>query len=228
MTLSTRGETREVYSVDGTRVTLEDDYGWQCECAAHSAGLQCAHVARAAVFKQMRGVRRESDDTIELTLTPAELQTLSEAAIVENTSVGRNGRVARKRRRVRVARWAAIATAAVVAGVSSGITYLATAQTTAAPIVEPTALSAALTAPEPVAATEAVESPVKIANPFDASEIFEFPSSMTESDARDAVADFLLQRARDRIGSTSSLHRHADKASSHPRAVHMTDLAQRS
>src|SRR5262245_61998687 len=68
MTLSTRGEMREVYSVDGTRVTLEGDYGWQCECAAHSAGLQCAHVARAAVFKQMRGVRRESDDTIELTL----------------------------------------------------------------------------------------------------------------------------------------------------------------
>jgi len=228
MTLQTRGERREIYSVDGMRVTLDDGHGWQCDCAAHSAGLQCVHVARAAVFKQMRGVRRESDDTIELELTPFELQTLSSAAIVESTPVGRIGRVAKKPRFVRVSRWAAIATAAVVAGVSSGITYLATAQSGAVPLVEPSAMSAALTAPEPVAATEAIETPVKVANPFDASEIFEFPSTTTESDAEQAVADFLLQRARDRIGSTPGLHRHADQAPSHPRAAHALDLAQRS
>src|SRR5690242_9625328 len=77
MTLQTRAERREIYSVDGMRVTLDDGQGWQCECTTHSAGLQCAHVTRAAVFKQMRGVRRESDDTIELELTPTELQTLT-------------------------------------------------------------------------------------------------------------------------------------------------------
>lgn len=229
MTLQTRAERREIYSVDGMRVTLNDGASWECECAAHSAGLQCVHVTRAAVFKQMRGVRRESDDTIELELTPSELQTLSTATLVETTPVGRIGRVAKKRRLVRVSRWAALATAAAVAGVSSGITYLATAQNGAVPLAEPTVMAAALTAPAPVSATEAVETPVKIANPFDASEIFEFPSSMTESDARDAVADFLMQRARERIGSTPGLHRHADQGpSSSPRAAHVTELAQRS
>jgi hypothetical protein len=226
MTLQTRAERREIYSVDGVRVTRDYGADWQCECGTHSEGLQCVHVARAAVFKQMRGVRRESDDTIELELTPSELQSLGTAAIVESTPVGRNGSVAKKRRLVHVSRWAAIATAAVVAGVSSGITYLATAQTSAAPLVEPTVMSAALTAPQPVASTETVETPVKIANPFDASEIFEFPSTMSESDARDAVADFLMQRARDRIGSTPGLHRHADQTS--PRAAYAIDLAQRS
>ncbi|HEY7641461.1 MAG TPA: hypothetical protein VH814_17165 [Steroidobacteraceae bacterium] len=37
--------------------------------------------------------------------------------------------------------------------------------------------------------------PLRIANPFDASEVFEFPASTSESDAREAVAGFLIERA---------------------------------
>jgi hypothetical protein len=227
MTLQTRSEMREIFSVDGLRVTLDDRHGWQCECAAHSAGLECAHVARAAIYKQMRGVRRESDDTIELELTPTELQTITSTAVVESTPIGRNRRVSRKRRLVRVSRWAAIAAAASVAGVSSGITYLATAQRGAAPVAEPVVMPAVLTESEPGETIDPADTTVKIANPFDASEVFEFPASMSESDARDAVAEFLLQRARERLGRPPSLH-HADEASPAPRAALVTDVAQRS
>jgi hypothetical protein len=39
---------------------------------------------------------------------------------------------------------------------------------------------------------------VKVRNPFDAAEVFEFPPGTSVTEARQAVADFLLQRARDR------------------------------
>jgi hypothetical protein len=39
---------------------------------------------------------------------------------------------------------------------------------------------------------------VRVTNPFDATEVFEFPAATTKTDAREAVAELLLQRARDR------------------------------
>lgn len=41
---------------------------------------------------------------------------------------------------------------------------------------------------------------VRFANPFDPAEVFEFPSDTSEADAREAVASFLLDRARARLG----------------------------
>jgi hypothetical protein len=41
---------------------------------------------------------------------------------------------------------------------------------------------------------------VKFRNPFDQREVFEFPAGTTPTEARDAVAQILLQRARDRQG----------------------------
>lgn len=51
-----------------------------------------------------------------------------------------------------------------------------------------------------VAAPIAPEQPtfVRVANPFDAGEVFELPADMTEAEARDAVAEVLLNRARER------------------------------
>lgn len=43
--------------------------------------------------------------------------------------------------------------------------------------------------------------PVLIENPFDKEEVFEFPAGTTETAAREAVADILLERARERQGS---------------------------
>jgi hypothetical protein len=39
---------------------------------------------------------------------------------------------------------------------------------------------------------------VQVRNPFDASEVFEFPAETGKTEARNAVAELLLQRARDR------------------------------
>lgn len=41
-------------------------------------------------------------------------------------------------------------------------------------------------------------SPVRFANPFDPSEVFEFPPGTSPEYARKAVAEFLIDRARDR------------------------------
>lgn len=49
-------------------------------------------------------------------------------------------------------------------------------------------------APKQVARDE----PVRYANPFDAQEVFEFPPGTTETEARDAVAAVLLERAKSR------------------------------
>jgi hypothetical protein len=39
---------------------------------------------------------------------------------------------------------------------------------------------------------------VQVRNPFDATEVFEFPAGTTRTQAREAVAELLLQRAHDR------------------------------
>jgi hypothetical protein len=39
---------------------------------------------------------------------------------------------------------------------------------------------------------------VQVRNPFDATEVFEFPAETSKTEARKAVAELLLQRARDR------------------------------
>jgi hypothetical protein len=42
--------------------------------------------------------------------------------------------------------------------------------------------------------------PVRVRNPFDATEVFEFPAGTSETEAREATAELLLERARDRRG----------------------------
>jgi hypothetical protein len=78
---------------------------------------------------------------------------------------------------------------------------------TAPPPPETTVPPPAEIAPQPAASPEeplapAAESPegtpVFFANPFDATEIFEFPPGTSETEARDAVANALLKRARER------------------------------
>jgi hypothetical protein len=49
--------------------------------------------------------------------------------------------------------------------------------------------------------------PVRIKNAFDATEVFEFPPGTTESEARQAVAERLLHRARDRRAEGLALRR---------------------
>lgn len=49
--------------------------------------------------------------------------------------------------------------------------------------------------------------PVHFTNPFDATEVFEFPPGTSEAQAHFAVAEVLLQRARERLDHTQHLTR---------------------
>jgi hypothetical protein len=63
---------------------------------------------------------------------------------------------------------------------------------------------------------EAQNLPTRFANPFDASEVFEFPPGTTEDEARAAVADILLKRARERRTQLSSVkHVHSHSSASY-------------
>ena len=63
----------------------------------------------------------------------------------------------------------------------------APATTTPTPTVEP---------PQPAAAPD--PQPLRYKNPFDKSEVFEFPAGTTREEARQSVAELLMQRAHDR------------------------------
>jgi hypothetical protein len=199
------GHTREVFSVDGQRVTLEAHQGWQCTCAAHTEASACVHVQQAQIFRAMRGVSRD-DDTIELELSATELQRLAQAACVEHshTPETRDVRPTQRRRGSRPARrWPAVIAAAAISGVSSGITYLATTRPVPTPSAAQPVLSASLAAPIRDATSTAQVS-VKFVNPFDATEVFEFPPGTSEADAHQAVAELLLKRAHERLAASSA------------------------
>jgi len=98
--------------------------------------------------------------------------------------------------------------AAAVAGLLGGLAYLATVRVrhpvpivadsgshpTVAPEL-PTSVPASALAPAPPAT---LDLPVRFRNPFDASEVFEFPAGTSLTEVRDAVAEMLSQRARER------------------------------
>jgi hypothetical protein len=101
-----------------------------------------------------------------------------------------------------------LGTVAAAAGLLGGVAYLATARAPhPIPIVadsgsRPTTASEAPTsapALTPVATPPVTpDVPVRFKNPFDASEVFEFPAGTSLTEMRDAVADLLAQRARER------------------------------
>ena len=61
---------------------------------------------------------------------------------------------------------------------------------------------------EPPQVTEPVgdQTPVLVRNPFDRSEVFEFPPGTTPEEAHAAVADALLERARERQAEYDARH----------------------
>jgi hypothetical protein len=56
---------------------------------------------------------------------------------------------------------------------------------------------------------EPVSSPVRMANPFDSSEVFEFPAGTSKAEARESIANVLMQRARDRRPQWGAARRRA-------------------
>ena len=87
----------------------------------------------------------------------------------------------------------------LVLAIGAGYRYGISAPSAKPPPLAPIRQALATPAPEPKVAppTPAAE-PVRFRNPFDKHEVFEFPPGTTQQQARDAVADVLLQRAMER------------------------------
>lgn len=210
-----------MYSVQGVRVSLDPSRGWQCTCKAHAEGRRCVHVEQAHVFREMRGSKRD-DDTIELEFSAEELQALRVTAAVEHTDPPPDAAVSRSRREPRPSPWAAVLAAAGLAGLSSGITYLATGQADPIRVAE-NRVPRPLAAPTPEAPPPP---PVRFVNPFDATEVFEFPRGMSENDVREAVAELLLDRARERLAASADTQRRNRDVAHREKPVRAARLAE--
>jgi hypothetical protein len=70
------------------------------------------------------------------------------------------------------------------------------------PVPATAATAAAVVAAAPAPSTDQPAT-VRFVNPFDKKEVFEFPPGTSQADARDAVAELLAERARDRHGVLS-------------------------
>ena len=155
------------------------------------------------------------DDTIELELSPEQMCALlrsvkaeqAAASQVESTPISTPAESASANKNVnvrngaRTGRWP-LARAASALGIAAAVIALGSAahraadRSSAPPAVTIKApTSSAPVAPEPA---DSQSSPVRFKNPFDASEIFEFPPGTSAAEARQSVAEVLLQRARDR------------------------------
>jgi hypothetical protein len=138
----------------------------------------------------------EDDDTIEIELTAEEMRGLSRAA---NEAQPPTYAVPARRRRFRLWPWA-IAAIAVV-GVATAIIWRR-APHRVAPQVAAASLPAVKVTPpaasEPAVPATPPDPPVRVRNPFDATEVFEFPAGTTKAEARQKIAEALLQRAVDR------------------------------
>jgi hypothetical protein len=148
------------------------------------------------------------EDTIELELSPQDFLTLSrplveesapaamltcaEPAVTEVSSIARGT--------PRMARWP-LARVAGVLGIATALMTLGSAAHRA--VVGRSVVTAAIDLSGPTAATtrqtaESINPTVRIRNPFDATEVFEFSPGTSEAEARQSVANILMQRARDR------------------------------
>jgi hypothetical protein len=163
-------------------------------------------------------------DTIELELTPEHLLWLSESArqgppqakpATEPVPTGPDAERQLRQKTpssdvvARIRRWP-LATAAGVVGFLAGALTMwggAHREPNHAPPPPPppvpiVATTAASAPPAPVENEPPAEPnqapPLRVKNPFDASEVFEFPPGTSKADARQLVADILLERARDR------------------------------
>ena len=141
-----------------------------------------------------------SDDTIELELSAQQARTLSlsraDATTPPVTAVRKSLPPTPPPER-RGTRFAVIFSIAATSVFSGGIVYLATTPSEPLRIGGNTVVHSATAAETPLPPSfDSMR--VKFTNPFDATEIFEFPSNTSEAEAREAVAQVLLQRAHER------------------------------
>lgn len=145
------------------------------------------------------------EDTIELMLTPEQMRVLSSAATGDAAGPVTPASLASPvQARTPPRPWPAGGVAAII-GVTVVLGTLVALSAIAQRTSERKHLAAAVPAPTPVAAAPEVSPPppppaeaVRFKNPFDHSEVFEFPPGTSPAEARQAVAELLMERARDR------------------------------
>jgi hypothetical protein len=162
------------------------------------------------------------DDTIEIMLSPEQMRGLSSAAAAAADATA--GLTATPRAAVASGtlqtntapqpsstpkspqhHWPAGGIAAIV-GVTVVLGTLAALGAIAQRSTERQRVAAAVPAPAPVLTMPVAQQepvaqsaePVRFKNPFDHSEVFEFPPGTSQLEAREAVAQLLMERARDR------------------------------
>jgi hypothetical protein len=156
-----------------------------------------------------------SDDTIELELTGEQELSLSRAAEAARAtarpdesgppvlSVPEYESFA-SRRVARIDFVCNVTFAVAVLGIAVASLWPASDRHPPAPAVTS---AAPLAEVAPARPAEPQGAPVQIRNAFDATEVFEFPHGTTESEAREAVAELLLSRARERRAEGMALRR---------------------
>jgi hypothetical protein len=127
----------------------------------------------------------------------------------------------------RAGRVAAIVTLAAVSMAAGAVAYHLATKRQPPPVQVAAVAASRPVAPEPATGPPTPEStPVLFRNPFDASEVFEFPSGTSQTEARDAVASLLLERARDRGVPRTEMKARSRKKTDQDSAVTATNLAQ--
>ena len=160
--------------------------------------------------------RIPGDDTVELELTAAEQLELARAHAaalgppkMSPDKPGYDTFVYARTRRVDLV--GTITFAALVCGATAAMGWHALIREPVAREAATTAGTAFVTRPAPIVRAQPRPAVVQVVNPFDATEVFELPAQTSEAEAREAIADLLLQRARERRQQGFELHR----ASSH-------------
>jgi hypothetical protein len=176
----------------------------------------------------------EDDDTIELELSESAMRLLSQAAALPleppcptTKNPAENAPAALAAARNEAPRGSAASTTpprsgmvfAIVAAASvvlTAVVYLASARVRRPDSVAPHVVAApaapvSVTPPPPSSSPSTDATPVRFVNPFDRKEVFEFPPGTSAADARQAVAELLSQRARERQSLLTKVPHRAGK-----------------
>jgi hypothetical protein len=177
-------------------------------------------------FKEPERVR-EGDDTVELELTVAEQLELARAAegalrlVPPSGSAGYDSYVCKRTRRIDIA--GTLTFAVLVFSVTAATGWRMLPEPPRTPVLA----AASPLALAPVRQPQLAPALVQVVNPFDSREVFELPAATSDTEARAAIADLLLQRARERLRAGRDIRRPSRVrlpavAGAHPSEVFVT------
>ena len=178
----------------------------------------------------------EDDDTIEMELSESAMRLLSQAAALPPEppsaaamSPAANAPAAPAGARTEAPRGPPrfgmfFAIVAAASALLIAVVYLASARVRRPDPVAPRVVAApaapvSVTQSPPSSSPSTDATPVRFVNPFDRKEVFEFPPGTSAADARQAVAELLSQRARERQSLLTKVPHRAGKTADRSSSV---------